>query len=99
MKRANDNQKLPVLGYLAADDKDRPRWELFVYLLTSYLIAYTVHFPLFDRWDRVLIPAALPWGIAAAVAIWQYRRGLPRQPAWITLAIAIAVFAALHLVH
>ena len=97
MKRANDNQpKSPMLGYLAADDRDRPRWELSVYLFGSYAISYAVHFMLFDRWDRALIPAALPWAIAAGVAIWQYRGGLPRFPAWVTLVIALAVFVALH---
>lgn len=94
MSRRDPSEKIPVLGYLAADDHDRPRWDLFVYLLTSYAIAYAVHFPLFDRWDRVLIPAALPWAIAAAVALWQYRRGLPRFPAWATLVVGMVVFIA-----
>ena len=94
-----EKQKSPMLGYLAADDTVRPRWELFVYLVGSYALSYAIHFMLFDRWDRVLIPAAIPWAIAAAVAVWQYRGGLPRFPAWITLGIAIGVFVLLHLLR
>ena len=103
MKRAGPNkrdaEKSPMLGYLAADDHDRPRWDLFVYLVGSYALTYAVHLPMFDRWDRALIPAAIPWGIAAAVAFWQYRHGLPRLPAWVTLAIATSVFVGLHILH
>jgi len=87
-----------MLGYLASDDHDRPRWRLFVYLVTSYAVAYVAHMMLFDRWDRVLIPAAVPWAIAAGVAIWQYRRHLPFRPAWITLGIASAIFILPHIV-
>jgi len=95
--RAGKEQRSPMLGYLAADDRDRPRWRLIVYFVSSYAVAYAAHMMLFDRWDRVLIPAALPWAIAAGVAIWHYRRHLPLRPAWFTLAIASMIFVLPHL--
>ena len=72
---------------------------LIGYLLVSYIASYLVHIPVHGGFRNAMIPAAVPWGISAVVAVWctVTRRSL--RIAWITLLGACAFFLFPHIVR
>jgi hypothetical protein len=71
---------------------------LIAYLVTSYIVSYLAHIPVHHGLANPLIPALVPWAMAALVAIWSTYKGQSLRPAWITLAIATTFFLLGHIV-
>ncbi len=77
------------------------RARLLAYLVDSYLLAYLAHIPIhhgLTHPTNPIIPALVPWGIAACVAVVRYARKQSFVPAWCTLAVVTAFFLLGHLI-
>lgn len=68
------------------------------YLIMSYIVSYVAHIPVHGV-RHSFIPAAVPWGIAAAVAVWCTMTRRTLRAAWITLPAACVFFLLPHIVR
>jgi len=72
--------------------------KLVAFLLLSYALSYLLHMPVHGGFTNPIIPAAVPWSIAAAVAVRCALIGRTRRAAWITLLATCAFFLLAHLI-
>ena len=71
---------------------------LALYLVLSYLVVYAINVPVHHGFINPIVPAAVPWAVAAAVAVWCHWRGRSLIPAWLTLALIGGILVLGHLV-
>ncbi len=67
------------------------------YLVASYAVAYVLHIPVHHGFTNPIIPAAVPWAIAAVAAVVRTVQGRDLRPAWWVLAAGCAFFLSAHL--
>jgi hypothetical protein len=73
---------------------------LAVYFVTSYLVAYLVHFPVHNGSPTdPVIPAMVPWGIASLVAVLTRKQSRYFVAGWTTLAVASSFFLIPHVIR